>query len=139
MILHGVYPNLLFTREFTTNTVEISYRAPVDQIYRTMEMYVGLICACLLTFPPFIDRYGPRLVTRLRSYTTFQWRTTRETPASSLRGKPNRNGSFSRININEYTDLGNGAGPIMMHNIGTETVELVNSSTYKATVAHETC
>ncbi|KAM0806082.1 hypothetical protein BDR22DRAFT_786932, partial [Usnea florida] len=40
-------------------------------IYAILEMDIGLICACLLAFPAFIDRYGPALMNRLRSYTSF--------------------------------------------------------------------
>lgn len=102
-----------------------------------MEMDVGMICSCLLTFPAFIDRYGPRLKSRLRSYTTIQWWTTREASATSFGGKSNQDGSFERMNNNESTELAEGAGPIMMHNIATETLEPAYSSTYEAKVAHE--
>ncbi|MCJ1386413.1 hypothetical protein MMC17_009539 [Xylographa soralifera] len=40
-------------------------------IYSVLELYIGLICACSLAFPSFLDRYGPSLRRAIGSYTSI--------------------------------------------------------------------
>ncbi|KAI4267283.1 MAG: hypothetical protein L6R38_008320 [Xanthoria sp. 2 TBL-2021] len=54
-----------------------------------LEVNVGLICACSLAFPAFIDRYKGPLATRLRSYMSFMRTTTSShTPKNAERSGP---------------------------------------------------
>ena len=36
-----------------------------------LELYIGLMCACSLAFPSFLDRYGPSLRRAVGSYTSI--------------------------------------------------------------------
>ncbi|KAL8906050.1 MAG: hypothetical protein Q9171_006424 [Xanthocarpia ochracea] len=57
-----------------------------------LEVNVGIICACSLAFPAFLDRYKAAFVTRVRLYTDFfrpttdgEFRTKSELAHSSFR------------------------------------------------------
>ena len=99
-------------------------------------MDIGLICACLLAFPAFIDRYGPALMIRLRSYTNFGRSASGGISAPAKEGIPNGNGKVIKYGSNEYAKLAGETSAMMMHDITPEPVEPSYHSGQGAKVEH---
>jgi len=61
-------------------TWELSHFA----IYSILELYFGLMCACFIASPRFLDRFGPPIVRHLRTYTSISRlrSTTRSNPSN---------------------------------------------------------
>ena len=55
-----------------------------------MEMDISMICACLLTFPSFLDRFGPGFISRIRSFGTLRRATSRDTSGIRLQDSGER-------------------------------------------------
>ena len=66
-----------------------------------------MICSCLLAFPAFIDRYGPTLISRVRSYSNLR-RSTDRGPPSEEDIQINRQSKISIDGSKEYEKLGEG-------------------------------
>lgn len=90
----------------------------VAERFRILELYIGLICACFLAFPAFIDRFGPRFMSRLKSYPHL-WRS----PAGTSVARSNEGGRSSRdsrtlnSNSDEYVKLAGGKSATEMRDI----------------------
>ncbi len=100
-------------------------------------MDIGLICACLLAFPAFIDRYGPTLMTRLRSYPIFGRSASRGTSAPTKEETPNGNGKVIKYGNNEYAKLTEETNVMMMHDITPGSLEPFYHSSQGAKLEHE--
>ena len=100
-------------------------------------MDIGLICACLLAFPAFIDRYGPCFMYRLRSYTIFRRTATREISASTEQAGTSGNVKNLRYGSNEYAKLAGGTSVVMMHDIGPETIDRSYHSSHRGDFGRE--
>lgn len=104
-------------------------------VYAMLELDIGLICACLLAFPAFIDRYGPGLMKRLASYSIRRRSTTRKISASSKEGSSSGNGRiFKHCSSDEYAKLAEGTSGTMMHDI---TPEIADHSNHRAKLEYE--
>ena len=103
-----------------------------------LELDIGLICACLLAFPAFIDRYGPGLMKRLASYSIRRRSTTRKISASSKEGSSSGNGRiFKHCSSDEYAKLAEGTSGTMMHDITPEIADHSCHSNHRAKLEYE--
>ncbi|KAF2234031.1 hypothetical protein EV356DRAFT_502646 [Viridothelium virens] len=105
-------------------------------IYAILEMDIALICACLLAFPAFIDRYGPHLVAKMKSYTSLGRWTTQEASTIKLEDHLNAKRETSLGSSDRYRNLSEGAD-VVTHNTDTSADRPSYSSGYRAaTVNH---
>ena len=133
----GNFPILPSTREFTTVTRRSS-RTPFDHRYSILELDIGMICACLLAFPAFIDHYGPGLKRRIGSYSILRRSTTRKLSASSKEGSSSGNGGiFKNGSSDEYANLAGGPSGTMLHDITPETADHSYRSNHRAKLEYE--
>lgn len=108
-----------------------------DPTFSILELDIGMICACLLAFPAFIDRYGPGLLNRLRSYSNLRRSAARGILALNEQGRSSANGKVFRYGSDEYVKLAGRNSATVMRDIGPETSEPSDHSPHTAKLNHE--
>lgn len=95
-----------------------------------------MMCACLLAFPAFINRYGPPFMSHLRSYAGL-WRSTQHGTSRSIEEvKPRRNGKVSNYGRDEYAKLAGGTSGVMMNEITPQKTESSLHSSHRDQLEH---
>ncbi|KAL8644177.1 MAG: hypothetical protein Q9226_007896 [Calogaya cf. arnoldii] len=106
-------------------------------IYTILELDIGMICSCLLAFPAFIDRYGPGLMSRLRSYSNLLKSSTREASSTKLQRDSNdENRKTSVVSSKDKANLADEAGPLNMHTTFPEAGKPSYQSSYRGKLEH---
>ena len=101
MTLHRITLALASTHKCSPGSISgLSTKILFKDVTSVTEVNVGIICACLLTFPAFLERHGPRtfgsLINILLSYTPF--RLSERSSSSSSNKKRVKSSSWSPKN-----------------------------------------
>ncbi|KAI4284885.1 MAG: hypothetical protein L6R38_001094 [Xanthoria sp. 2 TBL-2021] len=102
-----------------------------------LDDYIGMICSCLLAFPAFIDRYGPGLISRFRSYSNLLKSSTRGASSTKLQRDSNdENRKTSVVSAKDQANLTEEAGSINMHTTFPEAGKPSYQSSYRGKLEH---